>query len=91
MKLKNKIMELLYDYDFYGLAEMDEPITVYEKEAEVIANFIINHNDIKHALDELAEQIQLVIMLSYPDSIPDISLCRGLSLEIMKYILEEDK
>lgn len=89
LDLQNKIMEILYNYDFDGLAAIDEPIDAYEEEARIITNFILNNSKV-HVIsaDMLADQIQLTFLVSL-SIFPDISLCKGMALEILEYMEEE--
>ena len=91
LDLQNKITELLYDYDFNGDAAVGEPEDAYVEEAIIITNFIMN-NCIRHVIttDMLADQIQLTMVCRYSGLFPDISLCRGLALEILEYLYEEE-
>ena len=75
----------------HGDAAVGEPEDAYVEEAIIITNFIMN-NCIRHVIttDMLADQIQLTMVCRYSGLFPDISLCRGLALEILEYLYEEE-
>lgn len=82
--LFGKILEIVTDYDLGGVTEASEsPDKEYLFEAKTIYNFVISNNKVHTVTtDMLADNIQVIFIKSF-GVLPDISLCRGMALEIL--------
>lgn len=82
--LFGKVLEIVTDYDLGGVTEASEsPDKEYLFEAKTIYNFVISNNKVHTVTtDMLADNIQVIFIKSF-GVLPDISLCRGMALEIL--------
>ena len=83
-ELFEKILEIVTDYDFGEVVEIsNSPDKEYLFEAKTIYNFVISNSKVRTVTtDMLADTIQVIFIKSF-GVLPDISLCRGMALEIL--------
>lgn len=83
-KLFEKILEIVTDYDFGEVVEIsNSPDKEYLFEAKAIYNFVISNSKVHRiTTDMLADTIQIIFIKTF-GVMPDISLCRGMALEIL--------
>ena len=78
-----KVLEIVTDYDFGEVMEVSNSKNEYLLEATAIYNFVKSNSKVHEVTtDMLADNIQLVFINSF-GVLPDISLCRGMALEIL--------
>lgn len=78
-----KVLEIVTDYDFGEVMEVSDSKNEYLLEATAIYNFVKSNSKVQEVTtDMLADNIQLVFINSF-GVLPDISLCRGMALEIL--------